>query len=88
MRNRRDALHPAPRPRDRGRGGAPRFLAGRPRDILRAALFLGIASGVPLAGAASAQDAELIKRGEYLATAGDCVACHTAPGGKPFAGNY
>ena len=40
--------------------------------------------------AASAQqtDADLVKRGEYLVTAGDCVACHTAPGGKPFAGNY
>ena len=25
-------------------------------------------------------------RGEYLARMGDCVACHTAPGGKPFAG--
>jgi mono/diheme cytochrome c family protein len=31
-------------------------------------------------------DAEAIKRGEYLARAGDCVACHTAPGGKPMAG--
>jgi mono/diheme cytochrome c family protein len=25
-------------------------------------------------------------RGEYLARAGDCVACHTARGGEPFAG--
>jgi mono/diheme cytochrome c family protein len=25
-------------------------------------------------------------RGEYLAAAADCSACHTAPGGKPFAG--
>lgn len=32
---------------------------------------------------ANAQD---IKRGEYLARVGDCVACHTAVGGKPFAG--
>ncbi|RJG04163.1 cytochrome c [Noviherbaspirillum sedimenti] len=31
-------------------------------------------------------DAGLIKRGEYLARAGDCVACHTVPGGKPMAG--
>jgi mono/diheme cytochrome c family protein len=29
---------------------------------------------------------EPIKRGEYLAKAADCGACHTAPGGKPFAG--
>lgn len=28
----------------------------------------------------------LVARGEYLARAGDCVACHTAPGGAPFAG--
>jgi mono/diheme cytochrome c family protein len=28
----------------------------------------------------------LVKQGEYLARAGDCVACHTAKGGKPFAG--
>lgn len=34
----------------------------------------------------SADTAELLKRGQYLATAGDCVACHTAPQGKPFAG--
>ncbi len=27
-----------------------------------------------------------VVRGAYLARAGDCVACHTAPGGKPFAG--
>ena len=25
-------------------------------------------------------------RGEYLARAGDCVACHSVPGGKAFAG--
>jgi cytochrome c5 len=30
--------------------------------------------------------AELIKKGEYLAKAGDCIACHTKPGGLPFAG--
>jgi mono/diheme cytochrome c family protein len=27
-----------------------------------------------------------IQRGEYLARAADCVACHTVQGGKPFAG--
>lgn len=36
----------------------------------------------PVAGEKGAQ----IKRGEYLAKASDCVACHTAIGGKPFAG--
>ena len=30
--------------------------------------------------------AALVARGEYLATAADCVACHTVPGGKAYAG--
>lgn len=29
---------------------------------------------------------QLINRGEYLARAGDCIACHTAPNGAHFAG--
>lgn len=33
-----------------------------------------------------APGASAVERGRYLATAGDCVACHTAPGGAPFAG--
>ena len=32
------------------------------------------------------QAAAEIKRGEYLAIAADCAACHTAPRAKPFAG--
>jgi mono/diheme cytochrome c family protein len=31
---------------------------------------------------------ETIKRGEYLARIGDCVACHTKHGGKAFAGGF
>lgn len=38
------------------------------------------------AHAAETDSEQLLKRGQYLATAGDCVACHTAPKGKPFAG--
>jgi len=34
----------------------------------------------------TADDVQLIRRGEYLSRAADCGACHTAPGGKPFAG--
>ena len=42
---------------------------------------------VLLATGAHAQDFERIERGRYLATVGDCVACHTVPGGgTPFAG--
>jgi mono/diheme cytochrome c family protein len=29
---------------------------------------------------------ELVQRGAYLARAGDCIACHTAQDGQPFAG--
>jgi mono/diheme cytochrome c family protein len=36
--------------------------------------------------AAWAPTPENIARGEYLARAGDCMACHTARGGAPFAG--
>jgi alcohol dehydrogenase (quinone), cytochrome c subunit len=41
----------------------------------------------PIAAATGSGDSPaLVERGRYLAQAGDCVACHTAPGGKPFAG--
>jgi mono/diheme cytochrome c family protein len=36
--------------------------------------------------AAHAADPALVARGAYLAKAGDCIACHTAPHGQPFAG--
>jgi mono/diheme cytochrome c family protein len=51
------------------------------------AFVLNAASALALVGsAAHAADDALVKRGEYLAKAGDCVACHSAPHGKPFAG--
>jgi mono/diheme cytochrome c family protein len=58
-------------------------------------LWLGLTLSLAAAGAARADDtkpapgaadAALISRGQYLATAGDCAACHTAPGGAKFAG--
>lgn len=52
------------------------------KKVFAAALML--CANLP-AWAAESADAE-IKQGEYLARAGDCVACHTAKGGKPFAG--
>jgi mono/diheme cytochrome c family protein len=39
-------------------------------------------TGVP----AELKGASLIERGEYLARAADCAACHTAEGGAPYAG--
>ena len=52
------------------------------------ALTLGLGLLCLSAGAAAADagSSELVERGKYLATAGDCVACHTASGGKPMAG--
>jgi mono/diheme cytochrome c family protein len=50
-----------------------------------AALVLLTAVGRPTA-AAQADDRALVTRGEYLARAGDCIACHTNPGGALFAG--
>ncbi|RJS94916.1 cytochrome c [Salinisphaera sp. Q1T1-3] len=35
---------------------------------------------------AAKPDKALVAQGAYLARMGDCTACHTAPGGKPFAG--
>ncbi|QJE02964.1 c-type cytochrome [Massilia forsythiae] len=35
---------------------------------------------------AAADQAALVEAGRYVAVASDCIACHTAPGGKPFAG--
>ncbi len=55
--------------------------------ILRTLATLLLGSGLALAAqAAQDTDPALVKQGEYLARAGDCVACHTAPGGQPFAG--
>jgi thiosulfate dehydrogenase len=42
---------------------------------------------VAVQGAAASQEqSDLIRRGEYVARLGDCVACHTAPNGKLMAG--
>lgn len=52
--------------------------------IALSALLLGaLVSG---AQAEENSGADLVKRGDYLARAGDCVACHTSKDGKAFAG--
>jgi mono/diheme cytochrome c family protein len=55
------------------------------RAFAFAATCLFLAAGSSQAGPDPQAFAQ-IENGRYLATAGDCVACHTAPGGKPFAG--
>ncbi|MEH2491511.1 c-type cytochrome [Bradyrhizobium sp. AZCC 2230] len=59
----------------------------------RICALLILFAGSLMAGASSAAeqidppaDKATIERGAYLAIAADCAACHTAPGGKPFAG--
>lgn len=57
--------------------------------VLAAALAISANLNTCLAAADATNDAtntQLIQSGRYLATAGDCIACHTASGGKPFAG--
>src|SRR6202047_3418588 len=52
-------------------------------NVLAAALLtLGAAS----LAHAEPQTAPPTSKGEYLARAGDCIACHSVPGGKAFAG--
>ncbi|PWK39417.1 cytochrome c [Pseudomonas sp. OV226] len=53
--------------------------------VSRLALAVGVAVAVPTL-LAQAADSQQIERGAYLARAADCMACHTAPGGAPYAG--
>lgn len=39
-----------------------------------------------MAAPARAEEDKAVAAGRAVAEAGDCIACHTAPGGKPFAG--
>ena len=68
---------------------APSILAGIALAApVAIAAFLLWPAALPqvVASASQPTGAALIARGRYLATAADCVACHTAPGGQPFAG--
>jgi mono/diheme cytochrome c family protein len=65
------------------------------RTIFLRALALALCAGLLGACGESAEQpmanahestAERVARGRYLARAADCAACHTAPGGAPFAG--
>jgi hypothetical protein len=40
----------------------------------------------PTGTPADLNGADVVKRGEYLARAADCVVCHTGPGGQQYAG--
>jgi mono/diheme cytochrome c family protein len=63
------------------RGPSPLAFAGGPKVAL-ADYRAGNPTGVP----ASLAKASAVERGEYLARAADCMVCHTAAGGKEYAG--
>lgn len=54
-------------------------------QLFAAVSVLGLAAPA-MAADAQKPDQAVINHGKYLALIGDCVACHTASGGKPFAG--
>ncbi|MDN5843293.1 MAG: cytochrome c [Alcaligenaceae bacterium] len=58
----------------------------KPCRSFAAACLAVISFGAWAAAPADSVDNELVLKGKYLATAGDCIACHTVAGGKPFAG--
>jgi mono/diheme cytochrome c family protein len=63
------------------RGPGPLAFADGPKVTL-ADYRSGSPAGVP----ASLANADVVKRGEYLANAADCLVCHTTQDGKPYAG--
>jgi mono/diheme cytochrome c family protein len=58
----------------------------RERFVRCAVVVCWIAGIGPALHAQNAPDADATRQGQYLAQAGDCIACHTVPGGALFAG--
>jgi mono/diheme cytochrome c family protein len=56
------------------------------RNLMALVIAACTTSAIAARAAEDSQAFEKIERGRYLAVLGDCVGCHTAPGGKPFAG--
>jgi len=54
--------------------------------MMMRALLAVLSLAMTGAAFADSQNFERIERGRYLAVLGDCAACHTAPGGQPYAG--
>jgi mono/diheme cytochrome c family protein len=62
-------------------------LRNQRRFVLLSALLAANAGALAQPQASTTNKAEqFVAKGEYLARAGDCVACHTAPEGRLFAG--
>ncbi|MBB4867894.1 mono/diheme cytochrome c family protein [Pseudomonas nitritireducens] len=56
--------------------------------VLLLALQVLLATGAVAAPQTPAIDGALLERGRYLALLADCQACHSRPGGQPYAGGY
>jgi alcohol dehydrogenase (quinone), cytochrome c subunit len=54
--------------------------------VYLATVLFGGVGGDRTAALPQPLDQQLVQRGAYVAFEGDCAACHTVPGGKPFAG--
>src|SRR5690606_11865038 len=67
-----------------------RHRAGGVTVLRRLALLLVLRAAAGAARAQTAPDPALVERGAYVARAGDCTSCHTAPtaDAAPFAGGY
>ncbi|MGI4985231.1 MAG: c-type cytochrome [Janthinobacterium lividum] len=65
-------------------GFLPALLPGSGTDIA----YAGSNGGENKAPAVPVNADALVKRGQYLAAMGDCIACHTPRGAKPYSGNY
>ncbi|MDE1179804.1 cytochrome c [Paraburkholderia sp.] len=63
-----------------------RVRAGIAKWLPVAALAISTFGAASAAHAANPTDADLIKHGEYLARAADCIACHTSNKAQPYAG--
>jgi mono/diheme cytochrome c family protein len=61
-------------------------LLTRWRIILSLLLIANTMAAVCHAADANGTDSASVQHGAYIAVASDCTACHTAPGGLPFAG--
>jgi len=57
-----------------------------PMDFAGATVALSDYAGDPTGVPADFRSPDIIARGQYLAEAADCLACHTAEGGEAFAG--
>ena len=63
----------------------PRTLKKQLTALAASSLLVGATLSIATAQQPSPDPAVLAK-GEYLARAGDCIACHTMRGGQAFAG--